>query len=63
MNAMISQIRNGILEGSVQAVRESVEAALKNGEDPAIILNEGMILAMREVGKRFERENTLYPRC
>jgi 5-methyltetrahydrofolate--homocysteine methyltransferase len=61
MTVLITQIRDGILEGNVQAVRESVEAALKAGENPAIILNEGMILAMREVGKRFEQGEYFVP--
>lgn len=35
-------------------LRQKVKEALKAGLDPALILNEGMIGAMAEVGRRFE---------
>ncbi|QRN84014.1 corrinoid protein [Chloroflexota bacterium] len=47
-------IFNAILEGDRGGVTSGIEAAFKDGIDPAVILNEGMVKAMSEVGHRFE---------
>lgn len=47
-------IYQGILEGDQNTVREGVQNALDAGEAPDVILNEGMIAAMQEVGQLFE---------
>ena len=54
MNQILEEIFEGIVAGKAPAVQEKVEEALESGLEPAVILNDGMIAAMREVGHRFE---------
>jgi len=51
---MIQEIYAAILDGENQTVQQHVQAALAAGVAPADILNQGMIAAMAEVGRRFE---------
>lgn len=50
----IEQLYQAVLEGDREIARESTEAALAEGIPAAQILNEGMIAAMKEVGRLFE---------
>jgi 5-methyltetrahydrofolate--homocysteine methyltransferase len=54
MEEVLQRLYNAVLEGDFEGVKTNVSAALEAGLDPNIILNEGMIAAMREVGARFE---------
>jgi 5-methyltetrahydrofolate--homocysteine methyltransferase len=54
MNPIVQAIFTGVLEGNAELVRQKVPEALASGLPPATILNEGMIAAMAEVGRRFE---------
>jgi 5-methyltetrahydrofolate--homocysteine methyltransferase len=54
MSQTLQEIFDGIVEGKAPVVQQKVKEALDAGLDPAVILNEGMIAAMREVGRRFE---------
>jgi 5-methyltetrahydrofolate--homocysteine methyltransferase len=54
MNQLIQEIYEGILDGQAPLVSQKVQQALDSDIDPAAILNQGMIAAMAEVGKRFE---------
>lgn len=54
MEEVLQKLYNAVLEGDFEGVKDNVPAALKAGLDPNIILNDGMIAAMREVGARFE---------
>lgn len=54
MEAVLKNLFDAILEGDVEGVRTHVQASLDEQLDPGLILNEGMIAAMREVGCRFE---------
>jgi 5-methyltetrahydrofolate--homocysteine methyltransferase len=54
MNATLAQLYEGIVNGESEVVEEKVNEALNSGIDPAVILNEGMIPAMSEVGRQFE---------
>jgi len=54
MEPYIDQIYASILEGNRNGVTTNVQAALNAGVDASIILNEGMIKAMTEVGRLFE---------
>lgn len=54
MNETLQEIFDGIVDGKAPVVQQKVKEALDAGGDPAVILNEGMIAAMREVGHRFE---------
>lgn len=53
MNPQLTQVFDTIVNGKRALARDHVNAALAAGIDPAQILNEGMIAAMREVGNRF----------
>jgi 5-methyltetrahydrofolate--homocysteine methyltransferase len=54
MTELIQEIFNGIVDGQAPLVTQKVAQALESGVDPGAILNQGMIAAMAEVGKRFE---------
>jgi 5-methyltetrahydrofolate--homocysteine methyltransferase len=54
MEAIIKEIYNNIIEGQAGAVKEEVQAALDAGIPASVILNEGMISAITEVGRLFE---------
>ena len=54
MEAHIKEIYNNIIEGQAGAVKEEVQAALDAGIPVSVILNEGMIAAITEVGRLFE---------
>jgi 5-methyltetrahydrofolate--homocysteine methyltransferase len=54
MDAHIKEIYNNIIEGQAGAVKEEVQAALDAGVNVSVILNEGMIAAITEVGRLFE---------
>jgi 5-methyltetrahydrofolate--homocysteine methyltransferase len=61
MDAYIKEIYDNVLEGQSQAVKEKVQAALDAGIAAPIILNEGMIAAMAEVGRLFEEGEYYVP--
>lgn len=61
MNEHIEQIFNGILAGKRPDVLEGIEAALQAGVPIQQLINEGMIAAMAEVGKRFEKGQYYVP--
>jgi 5-methyltetrahydrofolate--homocysteine methyltransferase len=54
MNESISKLYNAILEGDAEGAKEGVRTSLDAGLEPGNILAEGMIAAMKEVGRRFE---------
>jgi len=54
MADLIKDIFNGIVDGQAPLVAQKVQQALDSGIEPGSILNQGMIAAMAEVGKRFE---------
>lgn len=54
MDQIIRDIYEGILNGENATIPEKLKSALDAGYSPAEILNDGMISAMAEVGRRFE---------
>lgn len=54
MDEKLSTIYNAVLDGDVTDAKDGVQAALVAHLKPENILNEGMIAAMTEVGRRFE---------
>jgi len=58
---MLRKIFDHILEGNALAASECVEKALAAGLDPAVILNQAMIAAMDETGRRFEAGDIYVP--
>lgn len=58
---MLAKIFHYILEGDAAAATECVRQALADGKDPAVILNEAMIAAMDETGRRYEAGDIFVP--
>ena len=54
MNDILKPLYDAILNGQQKPAVAGVQAALDAGVDPIVILNEGMIAAMKQVGKLFE---------
>ncbi len=54
MNETLKPLFDGIVEGDMKLVQQETQAAIDSGIEPRIILTEGMIPAMAEVGRRFE---------
>lgn len=61
MDTLVKEIYDSVMDGQADATKEKVQAALKAGIDPAVILNEGMIAAMGEVGRLFEEGEYFVP--
>ena len=54
MEEVLKKLFDAVLEGDFEDVKTNLRAALDAKLDPTVILNDGMIAAMREVGTRFE---------
>ena len=54
MEEVLKKLFDAVLEGDFDSVKTNVQSSLEAGLDPGVILNDGMIAAMREVGARFE---------
>lgn len=61
MESLLKEIYDSILEGNAGLVTEKTQAALDNGFATSVILNEGMIAAMTEVGRLFEEGEYFVP--
>ena len=61
MDQLLKDIYAGVIDGQSALVQEKVKDALASGLNPGVILNEGMIAAMREVGRRFEEGEFYVP--
>jgi 5-methyltetrahydrofolate--homocysteine methyltransferase len=61
MQPVITRIFNGILAGDQAAVTQNVQAALDAGLALESILQEGLVAAMAEVGRRFEAGEYFVP--
>jgi 5-methyltetrahydrofolate--homocysteine methyltransferase len=60
-NTTLDELFDGVVNGESKIVEQKVNEALNDGIDPSVILNEGMIRAMAEVGKRFEEGECYVP--
>jgi len=54
MESLTKEIYTSIIEGKADETKAEVQAALNAGVEVSIILNEGMIAAISEVGRLFE---------
>lgn len=61
MNDKLTQLYNAILDGDETSANNGVQAALLSDLRPEEILAEGMVSAMREVGRRFEAGDYYVP--
>lgn len=57
----VAAIRAGTVAGQADAVLPLVREALADGVAPGVLLQEGLIEAMDEVGRRFERGDCYIP--
>ncbi len=57
----LTTVYESVIEGNAPAVQEGVQALLDAGVEPGSILNEALIPAMDEVGKRFEEGEFFVP--
>ncbi len=57
----LSRLYEAIVNGKADAGTQAATEALAEGMDPAVILNQSMIPAMEEVGRRFERSEYFIP--
>ena len=61
MEPVIKEIYTSILEGSQKVTVVKVQEALDKGINPGVILNDGMVAAMAEVGRLFEEGEYYVP--
>lgn len=61
MDMILKEIYDGVIAGQQNLVGEKVKNALDAGIEPVLILNEGMIAAMAEVGRLFEEGEFFVP--
>ncbi|HWQ83226.1 MAG TPA: corrinoid protein [Anaerolineales bacterium] len=61
MEALVQEIYTHVMEGQSEPVKVKVQAALEAGIPAPVILNEGMIAAMAEVGRLFEEGEYFVP--
>lgn len=61
MDERLQRIYNSVLNGEMDDVAAQVEAALQAELDPGTILNQGMVSAMKEVGRLFEEGEYYVP--
>ncbi len=57
----LETINKNVIAGQAQEVEQGVQGALDQGIEPDVILNESLIPAMGEVGKRFEEGEFFVP--
>ena len=61
MEESLQTLFQAVLEGNTSQATSSVKQALEAKIDPAVILNEGMVKAMSEVGRLFEEGEYFVP--
>jgi len=61
MSEIVKEIYDSVVDGQSALVQQKVTQALEAGENPAVILNDGMIAAMAEVGQHFEAGDFFVP--
>lgn len=61
MSAKITAIYAGVVDGNAKQVAENIQQAIADGLNVETILNEGLIAAMKEVGRLFEEGEYFVP--
>ena len=60
----LQQLYDAVVNGDAKRARAITEQALTEGVDPIKLVNDYMVPAMDDVGRRFEcNEGTLCPSC
>lgn len=57
----LEQIRAAFVDGGFDEIRQLVQQGLDAGLDPGVILNEGLIPGIRDVGEQFRRYEVYLP--
>ena len=57
----LTELYNSVIDGDAPRVQAGVKAALAQGTAAEVILNEGLIAAMNEVGRRYEEGEFYVP--
>ena len=57
----LTELYNSVIDGDAPQVQAGVKAALAQGAAAEVILNEGLIAAMNEVGRRYEEGEFYVP--
>lgn len=58
---IIQEISQCLQNGKVKNIKALIQQALDEGEDPRVILNEGLLDGMSVIGGRFKREEIFVP--
>lgn len=61
MTQVLKDLYDAIIQGDRDSTRQKVTEALESGQEPGVILNEGMIAAMAEVGRLYEEGEYFVP--
>jgi 5-methyltetrahydrofolate--homocysteine methyltransferase len=61
MESIVKEIHKNIMEGDANVVKENIQSAIDAGVPVSVILNEGMIAAMADVGRLFEDGECFVP--
>lgn len=61
MSELLEKIAAGIIEGNLNEVPDLVQNALDEGMGPSKILENGLVVGMNEVGKRFKLGSMFVP--
>ena len=61
MSELFEKIATGIIEGNLDEVPKLVQNALDEGLEPTKILENGLVVGMNEVGKRFKDGSMFVP--
>ena len=61
MSDLLEKIAAGVIEGNLNEVPDQVQSALDEGLEPNKILENGLIVGMNEVGKRFKGGSMFVP--
>ncbi|MGD2159168.1 MAG: corrinoid protein [Anaerolineales bacterium] len=61
MEPILSELYDSVLHGNKDTAQSGVQSALDQGLNPSVILNDGMVSAMAEVGRLFEEQEYFVP--
>ena len=59
--AILGNIKQNLIEGQTPQLQEVVQTALNEGMDAKVILNQGLIAGMGELGQLFEKKEAYVP--
>ncbi|MBN1535427.1 MAG: corrinoid protein [Anaerolineales bacterium] len=61
MEQLLTGMQKCVIDGEIDQIQGYVNQALSDGMEPSVILNNGLIAAMNEVGQRFESGDFFVP--